>query len=228
MKYNNIKKGFFQSRPNRFIANITVDGKEEIAHVKNTGRCRELLTPGAEIYLERSDKKERKTEYDIVTVKKGSRLINMDSQAPNKIFHEWVLGGNFAEDIILIKPEYKYKNSRFDFYIETKKKKILAEIKGVTLEEDGIVRFPDAPTERGVKHIKELISAIEEGYETYVVFIVQMDDVKYFEPNEKTHREFAEILNKAKKKGVNILALSCLVTEDSVTANGFVKVALGN
>ena len=172
MKYENIKKAKFINRPNRFIAHIEIDGKEEVAHVKNTGRCKELLTEGATVYVSESDNPERKTRYDLVKVIKGDRLINMDSQAPNKIFHEWVKKGNLFKNITLIKPESKYKNSRFDFYIEADGKKIFVEVKGVTLEDKGVVRFPDAPTERGVKHINELISALEDGYEAYIAFVI--------------------------------------------------------
>ncbi len=226
MKYDNIKKARFLNRPNRFIANIEIDGREEVAHVKNTGRCRELLTEGAEVYVYESDNKERKTKYDLITVKKGDRLINMDSQAPNKIFYEWVTSGNLFKDISYIKPECKYENSRFDFYIEADNKKIFVEVKGVTLEDNGVVRFPDAPTERGVKHINELISAKGNGYDAYIVFIIQMDNVKYLEPNYKTHKEFGEALRIAKDKGVNIIAVNCDVTENTVCAKEYVPVKL--
>ncbi|MBE7011878.1 MAG: DNA/RNA nuclease SfsA [Ruminococcaceae bacterium] len=214
MKYENIKTATFLKRPNRFIAHIEVDGREEICHVKNTGRCRELLTDRAKIYVQQSDNPNRKTKYDLITVLKGKTLINMDSQAPNKVFHEWLIEGNFFEEITLIKPECKYKNSRFDFYIEAKNRKIFAEIKGVTLEENGVVMFPDAPTERGVKHINELIECKREGYEAYIFFIVQMESCKYFTPNRKTHPNFADALIKARDFGVNIIALNCTVTPD--------------
>ena len=224
MKYENIKPAVFLSRPNRFIAHIEVDGKEEICHVKNTGRCRELLTDRAEIYVQHFNSPERKTKYDLIAVRKNANLINMDSQAPNKVFHEWVKDGNFLDEITYIKPECKYKNSRFDFYIETKELKIFAEIKGVTLEENGVVMFPDAPTERGVKHINELIECKKEGFEAYIFFIIQMKDCKYFTPNRKTHPEFADALEKARSNGVNIVALNCNVSPNELKICDKVKI----
>ncbi|MBQ2891246.1 MAG: DNA/RNA nuclease SfsA [Clostridia bacterium] len=226
MKYKNIKEGVFISRPNRFIANVLIDREEHICHVKNTGRCRELLVKGARVFLEESNNPERKTKYDLVAVYKGERLINMDSQIPNKAFYEWVKKGKFIKDITYIKPEYKYGNSRFDFYIETQNEKILLEVKGVTLEENGVVMFPDAPTERGIKHIKELIKCKKEGFEAYIVFVVQMDNVKYFTPNRKTHKAFADALSEAEKCGVNIVCVNCKVTKDSMEINDFVEVRL--
>lgn len=216
MKYENIIKARFISRPNRFIAEVEIDGNIEIAHVKNTGRCKELLTEGTTVYVQKSDNPARKTKYDLITVVKNGMLINMDSQAPNKVFGEWVSQGNFAADVDLIKPECKYGNSRFDFYIEAGGRKIFAEIKGVTLEEAGIVMFPDAPTERGVKHIKELCECIKNGYEGYIFFIIQMEQCKYFTPNKATHPEFTEALKKASECGVNIKAMNCNVTEDEL------------
>ena len=216
MKYENIIKARFISRPNRFIAEVEIDGNIEIAHVKNTGRCKELLTEGTTVYVQKSDNPARKTKYDLITVVKNGMLINMDSQAPNKVFGEWVSQGNFAADVDLIKPECKYGNSRFDFYIEAGGRKIFAEIKGVTLEEEGIVMFPDAPTERGIKHIKELCECVKNGYEGYIFFIIQMEQCKYFTPNKATHTEFAEALKKASECGVNIKAMNCNVTKDEL------------
>ena len=216
MKYENIIKARFISRPNRFIAEVEIDGNIEIAHVKNTGRCKELLTEGTTVYVQKSDNPARKTKYDLITVVKNGMLINMDSQAPNKVFGEWVSQGNFAADVDLIKPECKYGNSRFDFYIEAGGRKIFAEIKGVTLEEAGIVMFPDAPTERGIKHIKELCECVKNGYEGYIFFIIQMEQCKYFTPNKATHPEFAEALKKARECGVNIKAMNCNVTKDEL------------
>lgn len=216
MKYENIIKARFISRPNRFIAEVEIDGNIEIAHVKNTGRCKELLTEGATVYVQKSDNPARKTKYDLITVVKNGMLINMDSQAPNKVFGEWVSQGNFAADVDLIKPECKYGKSRFDFYIEAGGRKIFAEIKGVTLEEEGIVMFPDAPTERGIKHIKELCECVKNGYEGYIFFIIQMEQCKYFTPNKATHIEFAEALKKASECGVNIKAMNCNVTKDEL------------
>ena len=226
MKYQNIKKAKFISRPNRFIANIELDGKIQIAHVKNTGRCRELLVPGAEIYVQEFDSDTRKTKFDLITVKKGQRLINMDSQVPNRVFREWVESGNFTDGVTLIRPETFFGDSRFDFYIEAGDRKIFIEVKGVTLEENGIVRFPDAPTDRGVKHLRELMGAIDVGYEAQVVFIVQMDDVSHFEPNDMTHPEFGQVLREAVKKGVSVTALYCKITPDSIEAVGEVEVRL--
>ena len=226
MKYENIKKAKFISRPNRFIANIEIDEKIQIAHVKNTGRCRELLVPGAEIYVQEFDSDTRKTKFDLITVKKGQRLINMDSQVPNHVFREWVESGNFANDVTLIRPETFFGDSRFDFYIEADNRKIFVEVKGVTLEENGIVRFPDAPTERGVKHLRELIGAIDKGYEAQVVFIVQMDGVSHFEPNDQTHPEFGKVLREAAQKGVSVTALYCKITPDSIEAVGEVEIRL--
>lgn len=226
MKYQNIKKAKFISRPNRFIANIEIDGKIQIAHVKNTGRCRELLVPGAEIYVQEFDSDTRKTKFDLITVKKGTRLINMDSQIPNHVFREWVESGNFTDGVTLIRPETFFGDSRFDFYIEADDRKIFVEVKGVTLEENGIVRFPDAPTDRGVKHLRELMDAIDAGYEAQVVFIVQMDDVSHFEPNDRTHPEFGQVLREAVKKGVSVTALYCKITPDSIEAVGEVEIRL--
>ena len=216
MKYNSIKEAIFISRPNRFIANIEIDGKNEICHVKNTGRCKELLTERAKIYVQHFENTTRKTAYDLIAVEKNGILINMDSQAPNKVFYEWVKDGNFVNDITFIKPECKYKNSRFDFYIETKYRKIFAEIKGVTLEENGVVMFPDAPTQRGIKHINELIECKKEGYDSYIFFVIQMKKCNYFTPNRKTHPEFADALNNARKNGVEIRALNCKVLPDEL------------
>lgn len=218
MKYENVKKAKFISRPNRFIAYIEIDGKTEVAHVKNTGRCRELLVPGAEIYVQEFDNTARKTKYDLIAVKKGDRLINMDSQVPNKVFGEWVKNGKFTDGVTLVRPETFYGDSRFDFYIEAGARRIFVEVKGVTLEENGIVRFPDAPTERGVKHLRELTRAKEEGYEAFVAFIVQMDNVSYFEPNDATHLEFGQALREAARNGVSVIALSCHITPDSIEA----------
>ena len=224
MKYNNIVKGEFLERPNRFIAICNIDGKKEICHVKNTGRCKELLVKGSTVYLQKVDNPNRKTQYDLIAVQKGDRLINMDSQIVNGVVIEYL--SQFFDDITLVKPEYKYGNSRFDIYVETKKDKIFVEVKGVTLENGGVVRFPDAPTERGVKHLKELQKAVTEGYKAYVMFIVQMEDVKYFEPNRETHPEFAETLKKVKENGVNVLAFQCDVTPESISIKNKIPVKI--
>lgn len=214
MKYNNIVKGEFVDRPNRFIANVIINGKTEVCHVKNTGRCKELLFKGATVYLQKADNPDRKTQYDLIAVQKGDRLINMDSQIVNSVAIEYL--PQMFDDITYIKPECKYSNSRFDIYVESETDKIFVEVKGVTLENDGVVRFPDAPTERGVKHLNELQKAVTEGYKAYVLFVVQMDNVIYFEPNRETHQEFAETLKKVREKGVNVIACQCDVTPDSI------------
>ena len=226
MIYENIVKGQFISRPNRFIAEVLIDGKVEVCHVKNTGRCKELLIPNCTVYLDRSGNTDRKTKYDLIAVQKGEMLINIDSQAPNKVFGEWIENEGYFKDIIRIKPECKYGNSRFDFYIETKDRKIFAEIKGVTLEENGVVKFPDAPTERGVKHIKELCDAIKNGYDAYIFFIVQMEECKYFTPNRNTHPEFADAFIAAQKCGVNIKCLNCTVEPDKLYIKNFIDIKL--
>ena len=226
MKYKNIHKGKFKNRPNRFIAEVEIDGVINTVHVKNTGRCKELLTENATVILEKSDNPLRKTQYDLVAVYKGDRLINMDSQAPNIVFGEYLKKNELIKNVTKIKPEHKFNNSRFDFYVEAENRKIFAEVKGVTLEEDNIVMFPDAPTERGLRHIQELIKACKQGYEAYCVFIVQMNNVKYFTPNVKTQPEFAQALITAQNQGVNIIAYDCIVTENSLEVNNQVKIIL--
>ena len=223
MKYNNIYPGKFISRPNRFIANIEISGNTEVCHVKNTGRCRELLIEGADVFVQKSDNPLRKTVYDLISVYKNGMLINMDSQAPNKVFFEWARESKFFGGITFLKPECKYKNSRFDFYIEAGNRKIFVEVKGVTLENDGIVSFPDAPTERGVKHLNELIDAVKNGFEAYVFFVIQMSKCNYFTPNKENHPEFADILLQAEKAGVVIKAIKCKVTKTEITAYEFVE-----
>ncbi|MBQ9162159.1 MAG: DNA/RNA nuclease SfsA [Clostridia bacterium] len=225
MRYNNTVKGRFVSRLNRFIANVEIDGRVCVCHVKNTGRCRELLTEDAVVVLEVSDNPARKTAYDLVAVYKGDMLINMDSQAPNRALGEWITAGGF-ENVTLVRPECKYGSSRFDFYVEAGGRRIFAEVKGVTLEVDGVVMFPDAPTERGVKHLRELSDAAQNGYDTYVFFVVQMEKCKYFTPNVNTHPEFAQALREAQRDGVRVRALNCKVTENTLTINGDVEVVL--
>lgn len=224
MKYENIKKGKFIDRPNRFIAHVEIDGVVEICHVKNTGRCKELLVPKSTVFVQEFDSSKRKTKYDLISVYKGVRLINMDSQVPNKVVAEFL--PNIFDDIKHVKPESKYKNSRFDFYVETHNDKIFIEVKGVTLENDGIVMFPDAPTERGIKHINELIECKKDGYLAYIIFVIQMDNVKYFTPNNVTHEAFGKALKNAKEQGVQILAIDCNVTMDSINANDFIEVRI--
>lgn len=216
MRYVNIRKGSFIERPNRFIAYIDIEGKKETVHVKNTGRCAELLVPGAPVYVQETDNPARKTRWDLIAVEKGKRMVNMDSQIPNKLVEEWLREGNLFEEITRIRPEYTYGRSRFDLYVEADGKKVFIEVKGVTLEEDGVVRFPDAPSERAVKHVEELKSAVREGYEAYVFFVVQMKGVRYFTPNMDTHPAFGEALFRASKAGVHILAYDCETGKDYI------------
>lgn len=224
MKYSNIIKAKFKSRPNRFIAIVDVDGTEEICHVKNTGRCKELFVEGATVYLQKADNPNRKTLYDLIAVQKGDRLINIDSQIVNGAALEYM--PVLFDNIRFIKPECVYGNSRFDIYLETETDKIFVEVKGVTLEKDGIAMFPDAPTERGVKHLKELQKAIAEGYKAFVLFVIQMDNVLNFEPNRTTHPEFAEELKNAQKNGVTVLAYNCTVTPNEIKIKDKVRVIL--
>ena len=231
MIYENIVEAIFIERPNRFIAHCIVNGKEEVVHVKNTGKCRALLIPGCKVYLQEHDNPKRKTKFSLISVIKGNRLINMDSQAPNKVAYEALINNKIdlpglKGDIKYIKPEKTYGDSRFDIYIETDTEKAFLEVKGVTLEEDGIVLFPDAKTERGVKHINELIKAIDDGYLSYILFVIQMDNVKYFTPNIKMHKEFGQALKNAQSKGVNILAYDCDVTLNSLDIKNKVDIVL--
>ena len=226
MRYRDIYKAKFISRPNRFIAVVELQGKEETVHVKNTGRCRELLVPGCTVYLEKSNNSARKTGYDLVAVEKGELLINMDAQAPNQVFGEWARSGGFYGDLNLLRPESTWGNSRFDFYWEANGKRGFVEVKGCTLGEDGVGLFPDAPTERGVKHLRELVRAQQEGYQCCVCFVVQMKGCKVFRPNERTHPEFARALREAAASGVRVLAMDCHVTAESVDIDAEVSVEL--
>lgn len=232
MKYKNITEGTFINRPNRFIANVLIDGKEEVAHVKNTGRCKELLREGFKVYLEISPNPQRKTKYDLVAALKEREglpplLINLDSQIPNSAAEEWLRAGNIFEKGAKIRREVTYKNSRFDFLIEeTNGRKSFLEVKGVTQEIEGRVLFPDAPTERGVKHIEELIKAREEGFGAYILFVIQMKGIGSLSPNYETHKAFGDALRKARDKGVTILAADCVVTPDSMELDEFVPVVL--
>lgn len=226
MQYGKILPARFLSRPNRFVARVEAEGEELVCHVKNTGRCRELLVPGATVWLEESPNPSRKTKFDLVAVEKGDRLINMDAQAPNKVFGEWAAAGGFREGLTLLRPETTYGSSRFDFYWESSKSRGFVEVKGVTLEEDGIVRFPDAPTLRGVKHLDELVKARKAGYEAAVCFVIQMEDVRWFAPNDETHPEFGQALRRAAQAGVEILAMDCAVTPQSLTIGKSVPIRL--
>lgn len=226
MKYEGICKGEFVSRPNRFIANVIIDGRLETVHVKNTGRLRELLVPGAVVYLQRSHQAGRKTKWSLISVEKGERIVNIDSQAPNKVVFEWLSKGGLPFDVTGIKPEFAYGSSRVDFLVNTGTDKILIEVKGVTLENDGVAMFPDAPTERGVRHLRELCGSLDEGFAAAVIFVIQMEGVRHFKPNEKTHREFADTLCHVSKRGVKVLAFDCRVGTDHMYINDPVQVVL--
>ena len=244
MEYKNICSGIFQSRPNRFIAMVEINGAVEKCHVKNTGRCRELLIPGAPVFLEKSSNPDRKTAYDLIGVNKGGVYINMDSQAPNKVAYEWLKSRGWDR----IKPECRFGSSRLDFYMEkdvpeascrkqpeesgrggvaeNAVRKAFLEVKGVTLEENGVARFPDAPTERGVRHMEELMEAVKQGYEAYILFVIQMKGIRHFEPNDATHPAFGATLRKAAAAGVKVLAYDCVTQPGSVRMDMPVKVRL--
>lgn len=226
MKYENIVAASFIKRLNRFVAEVELEGKKILCHVKNTGRCRELLIKGTTVYLEKSDNPERKYQYSLIAVKKGDRLVNMDSSAPNKAVYEWLKKGACFKNITLIKPESTYGRSRLDFYFEYEGKKAYMEVKGVTLENEGVVSFPDAPTERGVKHLEELISLAAKGFEAYAMFVVQMKDVLYFTANGKNDPDFEKALKKAQQKGVKILCFDCEIKKDEMSIKNPVKVSL--
>lgn len=226
MIYSNITEAVFLSRPNRFIAYVDLDGKTEKVHVKNTGRCRELLIENAKVYLEKSTNAKRSTAYDLVAVKKGERIINMDSNAPNKAVGEWLSGKELFPTLREVRAEKTYKNSRFDFYVETQETKAFLEVKGVTLERDNAVYFPDAPSKRAVKHMEELIEAVRDGYEAYIIFVIQMEGADYFAPNRETQPAFAEALKRASKEGVKVLAYDCEVTPGTMQIRKPVPVRL--
>ncbi|MGN0132739.1 MAG: DNA/RNA nuclease SfsA [Lachnospiraceae bacterium] len=227
MKYANVTEGNFVERPNRFIAYVDIDGRREICHVKNTGRCKELLVPGATVYLTKADNPDRKTAYDLIGVRKGERMINLDSQLPNAAAYEWISKHKKEWNIEQLKREVKYGNSRFDLWgKKTDGKEFFIEVKGVTLEEDGVVRFPDAPTERGIKHVEELAECVGEGYGAAILFVIQMDGVRWFEPNMVTHPAFGEALKKAEKAGVLVRAVCCGVAPDEMYIRKEVEVRL--
>ena len=226
MKYQNVCNGVFINRLNRFVAEVEIDGVHERVHVKNTGRCRELLIPRTTVYLQAATNPNRSTRYDLIAVQKKQRLINMDAFAPNVAFYEYLQRSHHVNGITTIKPEAQYGSSRFDFYVETLNRRIFIEVKGVTLEEDGVVMFPDAPTERGVKHLNGLVQCVHDGYEAQVVFVVQMSEVLYFTPNIKMHPAFADALISAKNAGVVVAAFDCSVTPDSMTIGKAIEVRL--
>ncbi len=264
MVYDEVVKGIFLKRPNRFIAEVLIDGEKHIVHVKNTGRCKELLIEGATVYLFKANDKNRKTEYDLIAVEKNifhkktidlyseknstkkilnnysekdslsekdgteksSVLVNIDSQIVNYVAEEWLKKGLLFSKEAVIRREYTYGSSRFDFYITDGERKVFLEVKGVTLENNGIASFPDAPTLRGIKHINELCNSLDEGYEAYILFVIQMKGIYLFKPNKDIHKDFANALSYAKKQGVNILCIDCLVTPDSITADKYIPIEL--
>lgn len=225
MQYNNIVPGIFLHRPNRFIAHVEIDGAEQICHVKNTGRCRELLPAGAQVFCQMSNNPSRKTKYDLITVKKGHRLINMDSQAPNIAAGEFLAAGGLGE-IQDLKAETTHGDSRFDFSFVKDGKTCFLEVKGVTLENNGVCAFPDAPTQRGVKHIHGLKQAVKDGFGAYILFVIQMKDVQYLHPNDVTDPAFGQALREAADAGVTLLAMDCQVTENSMTIQNPVPIRL--
>lgn len=217
MKYERIKTGTFLLRRNRFVAEIEIDGQVTDCHVKNTGRCRELFVPGVKVILQESDNPDRKTRYDLIAVYKNGQLINVDSQVTNTVVEEWIKESGYFSDLKQVKREVTYGKSRFDLYVEYgDEKRAFIEVKGVTLEENGIARFPDAPTLRGVKHVEELMACQKDGYEAYLFFVVQMKQIHHVEPNWKTHPEFGQALQRAADAGVHLLAYDCQMTEDSI------------
>lgn len=226
MKYTSSKEAIFLNRPNRFIANVLLDGNIETVHVKNTGRCKEILTEGTTIFLEESHNKNRKTKYSLISAYKGNKLINIDSQVPNVVVFDGIKEGKIDEfkNITFLKREVNFDKSRFDLYYEKNNEKGFIEIKGVTLEKDGISMFPDAPTERGTKHLEELIKAVREGLKGYIFFLIQMDDIKYFTPNFSMDKKFSETLIKASEHGVGIVAYNSLVKQDEIVVGNKVKV----
>lgn len=225
MRYQNMVSGVFRSRPNRFIAHVEIGGEMQVVHVKNTGRCRELLVPGCRVWCQRADNPARKTQYDLIAVEKGTRLINMDSQAPNRAAGEWLASGGLGE-IDNLRPETTHGDSRFDFSFTRAGNPCFLEVKGVTLEADGVCAFPDAPTQRGAKHLRGLAEAARQGHGAYVLFVIQMEDVKYLHPNDRTDPAFGTALREAAKQGVQVLAVQCRVTPESMEITEFVPVEL--
>ncbi|HHV27793.1 DNA/RNA nuclease SfsA [Anaerosalibacter bizertensis] len=228
MKYNNMCEGIFLERPNRFIANVLIDGKKEKVHVKNTGRCKEILIKGTKVYLEKSNNPNRKTKYSLISAYKEDQLINIDSQVPNKVVFDAIKSNRIKEleNIKVLKREVTFGNSRFDLYFEKDKESGFIEVKGVTLENNGLSLFPDAPTERGTKHIKEMIKVVESGLKGYIFFLIQMENIKYFTPNTSMDEKFSNALIEANKKGVNILAYNSIVKEDSIKINEKIEVLI--
>lgn len=225
MQYANMVPGIFLSRPNRFVAHVEIDGKTEIVHVKNTGRCRELLPAGAKVWCQQSHNPARKTKFDLITVQKGHRLINMDSQAPNTAAKEWLISGGLGK-IENLRPETVHGDSRFDFSFDLEGKRCFLEVKGVTLEDQGVCAFPDAPTTRGTKHLRGLTEAARAGFGAYILFVIQMAEVEFLHPNDQTDPDFGKALREAAAQGVEILAVDCHVTENTMVIRQAVPVRL--
>ena len=218
MRYHQVIPATFLARPNRFVAEVMLsEGERIVCHVKNTGRCRELLIPGTRVWLEKSENPGRKTAYDLIAAEKGTRLVNMDAQAPNHVFHEWVAASGVFGQSVSVRPEYRYGESRLDFCLETEKGPHLVEVKGVTLEDGGHARFPDAPTERGVRHIRELQRAVENGIDATLFFVIQMENIQTLRPNDETHPAFGAAMREAAAAGVRMMAWDCAVTPDTLT-----------
>jgi len=228
MHYENIEQAVFLERPNRFVAHVKKQEQEIVCHVKNTGRCRELLIPGVDVFIQKAANAARKTPYDLVAVRKGNEIVNIDSQAPNGIVRELLEAGRLLDGVTAIRPETKHGNSRFDFYVETEDEKWFIEVKGVTLEVDGTALFPDAPTERGIRHMRELMDCMKDGYKAMICFIIQMKGVHSLRANAGTHPEFAEVLKAVKEAGVKVCAFDCRVTEDSLNADLVIPVLFGD
>lgn len=228
MKYNNIHEAIFIDRPNRFIANVDINGKIEQVHVKNTGRCKEILTKGTKVYIEKSDNPNRKTRYSLISAYKNDMLINIDSQVPNKVVYEAIKNNQVSglKDLKILKTEVSYKNSRFDLYYETEKDKGFIEVKGVTLEKDGLALFPDAPTKRGTKHIYELIDSVNKNYRSYIFFLIQIDNIYKFTPNIERDPDFSEALDRARDKGVEILAYNSKIRKNSIVLDKKIDIIL--
>lgn len=224
MQYGQVISGIFIERPNRFVAKVETEGQVQTVHVKNTGRCKELLRPGTKVWLSRADQPKRKTEYDLIAVEKQRPgkpplLVNMDSQIPNAVAAQWLRESGLFSTEAELRREVTYGASRFDLFVRDGQRRAFVEVKGVTLEQDGIAAFPDAPTQRGVKHLQELIRCRQEGYEAYLLFIVQMEGISLLRPNDETHPAFGEALRAAAEAGVHILAMGCRVTENSLWAD---------
>ena len=231
MKYKKIIKGTFLERPNRFIAYVRIGENVETVHVKNTGRCKELLREGSTVYLSKSDNPHRKTKYDLVAVKKyiddnKSIIVNIDSQIVNDVVEEWLKNGNLFSKNSKLKREVSFENSRFDFYIEDDNVKAFLEVKGVTLENEGVASFPDAPTERGIKHLNELCKCKSKGFDAYILFVIQMKGISLFKPDETIHKQFADALRNAKKCGVEIICIDCIVSENEIIADKYIPFSL--